>query len=234
MTEAEWLACDSFENLFRHLETTDLLTQRKLRLFEVAYCQRFVLGLRDPVLASALQVAERAADGLATAVELAAVHEAAREIEDESVDPDAGTDALHYGAKAIREATSPDHPDYHSGTLDMVEHAIKAVTYASPSCPKGDHEVRVRTVAPPLPRTRLAHSRLLGDEPGVGEAVGLGWQRAHPDWRGLGCESLPGISIDVDRESAPASRDCWTRWPRPSVSPRTGDETVARPAIPPG
>ena len=36
MTEAEWLACDAFEELFRQLESTALPTQRKLRLFEVA------------------------------------------------------------------------------------------------------------------------------------------------------------------------------------------------------
>src|SRR5262245_27881424 len=135
MTEAEWLACDAFEELFRHLESTALLTQRKLRLFEVAYCRRFALSLGDPVLENALNVAEQYADGVVTGIALAAVHEAAREIEDED-----GSDALHYAAKAIREATSPDHPDYHSGTLDMIEHAVAAVAYASPSCPKGDHQ----------------------------------------------------------------------------------------------
>src|SRR5262249_27906398 len=52
-------------------------------------------------------------------------------------------DALYYGAKAVREATSPDHPDYHCGTLDMIEHAVSAVANASPSYPKGDHERQV-------------------------------------------------------------------------------------------
>src|SRR5262245_1167952 len=113
MTEAEWLACDAFEELFRHLESTALLTQRQLRLFEVAYCRRFALSLGDPVLENALNVAEQFADGVVTGIALAAVHEAAREIEDEYEMPDDNTDALHYGAKAIKEATSPDHPDYH-------------------------------------------------------------------------------------------------------------------------
>jgi hypothetical protein len=142
VTEAEWLACDAFERLFRHLETTDLLAQRKLRLFEVAYCQRFALALGDPVLENALSVAERFADGLVTGAELAAVHDAARGIEDEYEGRDDDTDALHYGAKAVREATSPDHADYHYGTLDMIEHAVSAVAYASPSYPKGNPEAQ--------------------------------------------------------------------------------------------
>jgi hypothetical protein len=143
MSEDEWLACNSFEELFRHLETTNLLTQRKLRLFEVAYCRRFTGRLGDPVLENALNVAEQFADGLATAAGLATVHAAAREIEDEYEMPDEDTDALHFGAKAVREATSPDHPDYHYGTLDMIEHAVQAVAYTSPSYPKGDHAAQV-------------------------------------------------------------------------------------------
>jgi hypothetical protein len=146
MTETEWLACDTFKELFRHLETTELLTQRRLRLFAVAYCQRVTLRLGDPVLENALKVAEQFADGLATGAELAAVHDAACEIEDEIDDEFKlldDTEALRFGAWAVREATSPDDPDNHNGTLDMIDHTVAALAYASPSYPKGDHEAKV-------------------------------------------------------------------------------------------
>jgi hypothetical protein len=97
-------------------------------------------------LVNALATTERFADGLAAEAELTAAHEAARELEDESAMNEEGnprTDALYYGALAIREATSPDHPDFHCGTPDMIDHLISAIAYASPSTPKGNREEEV-------------------------------------------------------------------------------------------
>ena len=146
MTEAEWLACDDLGELFEYLESTTALTQRKLRLFEVAYCRRFTSILPEPVLVSALNVAERFADGVVADTELAAVHQVSRTIEDESAMNEEGTpeiDALYYGAMAVREATSPNAPDYHSGTPALIEHVMTAMAYASHALLLGGHEQQV-------------------------------------------------------------------------------------------
>lgn len=133
MTEAEWLAGADFEWLFDGLEEMAPPSQRKLRLFEVACCQRFADRMPEPVLVNALDVAERFADDLATRAELAAVHEAARDLEDESAMPSGDFsvgDAVHFGAKAVVSATSPDAADYHAGTYQVIESVIAALIYA--------------------------------------------------------------------------------------------------------
>jgi hypothetical protein len=68
MTEAEWLACDDPEAMFRFAE--DRVSERKLRLFSVACCRRVWRHLIDPRSRAAVEVAERFADGRATVAEL--------------------------------------------------------------------------------------------------------------------------------------------------------------------
>ncbi len=160
MTEAEWLGCSDPEEMFEHLEPTGLLTQRKLRLFEVVCCRRFTSRLPAPVLVNALDVAEQFADGLVTTAELSHIHEAARELEAESAMNEEGnseTDALHHGAKAVGDATSPNNSDYSSGILDVIDHAVNAVAYASPAYPKDNHEEAVAL----FQRVRASESRSL-------------------------------------------------------------------------
>jgi hypothetical protein len=142
MTEEEWLGCVDFEAVFDHLESKTANTQRKLRLFEVACCRRFTSRFPEPEIVNALNVAELFADSAVAKEELAIVHKASRQLEKESAMPGDGpeTDALYYGAMAVREATSPDRPDYYCGTPDVIEHMIDAVAYASPSAPKDGHE----------------------------------------------------------------------------------------------
>jgi hypothetical protein len=143
--EEEWRACDDFEVVFDYLEST-ALPQRKLRLFEVASARRFTSRMSQPVLVNALNVAELFADGLIAQAELASAHQASRELENESAMNEEDlleTDALHYGAKAVREVTAPDAPGYCAGTPAMIEHVISAVTYTFPSARKGNHEEQV-------------------------------------------------------------------------------------------
>jgi hypothetical protein len=69
MTEAEWLACDDpvapMLNFLR-----GKASDRKLRLFAVACCQRVRTSLPDERCGKTIDTAERFADGLATADEL--------------------------------------------------------------------------------------------------------------------------------------------------------------------
>ncbi|HEX5270305.1 MAG TPA: hypothetical protein VFW33_07460 [Gemmataceae bacterium] len=101
MTEAEWLTCTDPDRMLDHLlgtppgyadrllrffglardeggEGRDLLSERKLRLYAVACCQRLTSLLPDERSRNALEVAARYADGRADEDELGAAHAAAR------------------------------------------------------------------------------------------------------------------------------------------------------------
>jgi hypothetical protein len=69
MTEAEWLTCKDPAAMLRHVDTT--ASERKLRLFAVACCRRIWDLLRPKRLRRAVKVAERHAEGRASASEMA-------------------------------------------------------------------------------------------------------------------------------------------------------------------
>ncbi len=72
MTETEWLAATDPDAMLSALTAARKIPERKLRLFAAACCRR-VWGLLDDTRSQrAVQMAESYADGLATAVELAA------------------------------------------------------------------------------------------------------------------------------------------------------------------
>jgi hypothetical protein len=62
VTEAAWLACTDPTPMLEFLRSK--AGDRKLRLFAVACCRRFLPLIRDPRVGEALEVAERFADGL--------------------------------------------------------------------------------------------------------------------------------------------------------------------------
>jgi hypothetical protein len=100
MTEAEWLACREPVRMVWWLRgrTTD----RKLRLFACGLGRRVWDRLRHDDLRRAVEVAERAADGHATAGELEAVSDAAfRAV------------ALNGGVRAGWTAANSAYPDVH-------------------------------------------------------------------------------------------------------------------------
>src|SRR5437899_1783015 len=68
MTEQEWLECTNPQRLLEHL--SGQAGERKLRLFAAAACRRLWYLHREPPLHEAVSVAERYADGLATAEEV--------------------------------------------------------------------------------------------------------------------------------------------------------------------
>src|SRR5436190_1682989 len=87
MTEAEWLACDRPEPMLRHLRTTGAPRRdggrRKLRLFGCACVRRKWRRVTDARSRALVVAAERYADGLAGAEELAAAELAALQAREE-------------------------------------------------------------------------------------------------------------------------------------------------------
>jgi hypothetical protein len=77
MTEADWNSCTDPQAMLSFLRQQDKLTERKLRLFAVACCRDVWHWLANPRIEypgeqEAVAAAERYADGLASAEELAA------------------------------------------------------------------------------------------------------------------------------------------------------------------
>src|SRR4051794_24423277 len=75
LTEAEWQSCADPQPMQE--VTRGTMSERKLRLFAVACCRRLGPLLKDPRITTALDVAERHADGAATQDELEAALEGA-------------------------------------------------------------------------------------------------------------------------------------------------------------
>jgi hypothetical protein len=112
MTEAEWLACEDPEWMFRVLVSLGM-SDRKLQLFDVARARTIFMPIDDRSWA-AVWVAERQADGQADAKEVAAATAGA---ERALFEYECSGEYLHspgsaiYGLEAAVAALSPRGPD---------------------------------------------------------------------------------------------------------------------------
>jgi hypothetical protein len=96
MTELTWLTSDAPRAMLGFLASR--MTDRKLRLFAVACCRRVMHLLTDKHSRRAVEVAERFADGTASADELAQTREAAESSKARQGDS-------YQGARAVARAT---------------------------------------------------------------------------------------------------------------------------------
>lgn len=78
MTEQEWLACDDLPAMLASLQGE--ASERQLRLFACACCRRVWSFLDHEISRNAVEIAERFADGLASAEELQAAERAASKV----------------------------------------------------------------------------------------------------------------------------------------------------------
>src|SRR5215469_14963653 len=81
MTRREWLWCEDPERMLKYLARSKRfrVSDRKLRLFGLACCQRIAQLFVDPRTKNGLGVVERYADGLCSKKELQALYKTAGE-----------------------------------------------------------------------------------------------------------------------------------------------------------
>ena len=135
MTEAEWLACTDPEKMMTFLWKSEKITGRKRRLFGVAVCRRIRHYLTDERSRTAVEVAERYADGEATLEELTVAYDVAFDVADaltESKDAsaDAFTHAVWAAGSATHAAWAADlasHPQWIGGgvALEAAQAAVR-------------------------------------------------------------------------------------------------------------
>jgi hypothetical protein len=115
MTEAEWLTCNTTEELLYFVQDEDSYTARKYRLLFVACCQRVVSFMRDKRSRRAVEMVEKFADE--------AVSEAAYNV------------AMQEARNAIRRRRIPKTAAYNAALaaasdVDSLHEAVCSAAYA--------------------------------------------------------------------------------------------------------
>jgi hypothetical protein len=115
VTEQDWQVCADPQKLNWYLWASGA-SERKLRLIAVACCQRTIDLLGDDRSRSALQVAERAADGAASADEIWAARHAAEQASEDAQESHVSEEvySAHFGVwftLAEPNFELRDHPD---------------------------------------------------------------------------------------------------------------------------
>jgi hypothetical protein len=212
MTEAEWLACADTKPMLRYLRGR--ASDRKQRLFAVACCRRLGPLLQDPRVTTALDVAERYADGAATQADLDAALRGASQAQRAQ-----RRKALLFAYAAVMDACEP-------GGLGAAETAAWAEAAATDSrVTYGDY---VRRTRPDLYASLAALLREVLGNPFRPVSIDPSWltpavvRRAQRIYDGRDFGRLPALAdalkkagcTDADilthcRQPGPHVRGCW-------------------------
>jgi hypothetical protein len=212
MTEAEWLACADPAPMLGFLRGK--ASERELRLFAVACCRRLGPLLQDARITSALDVAERHADGAATQADLGAALRGAAQAQRAQ-----RRKALLFAYAAVMDACGP-------GGLGAAEKAAWAEAAAADS--RASRGAGLRRTRPDLYASLAALLREVIGNPFRPAAVDRSWvtpavarlARRISDGRAFG--RLPALAgalekagcTDADilshcRQPGPHVRGCW-------------------------
>jgi hypothetical protein len=128
VTESEWLACADPQPMLEFLQGK--ANERKLRLFAVSCCFRIMPLLVDSRSRTAVELAERFAEGTGSLRELCSAGEAADGLWNETAlgDDDRFDDA---GTDAVEAAANCTYPDNAGEAARMTAHsAVSAMSYS--------------------------------------------------------------------------------------------------------
>jgi hypothetical protein len=217
VTEGEWLNSADPKAMLALLRESGKLSGRKARLFAVACVRQLGELLTEDDSRTAVEVAERYADGLATDEELAAASAAADEAVKEVDGEEAATAAAVDAADAACGAASEDAADAASYTLDAALQAVVHAGVAAIAAGMRGQSDLLRDLFGPLPfhEVRIDPSWLVWNNGIVQRlAEGIYQERAFERMPVLGDALEEAGCGDEDilrhcREQGPHARGCW-------------------------
>jgi hypothetical protein len=161
MTEAEWQSCADPQPM--HVAVGGKVSARKLRLFAVASCRQLGPLLTDPRITTALDVAERYADGAATLADLETAARGAAKAQRAQ-----RRKALLFGYAAVMDACAP-------AGLSLGAAEKSAWAAAAAADPRTTYGERLRRIRPDLYATLAALLRDVVGNPFRPVSVDQAW-----------------------------------------------------------